>query len=153
LRVMFDSFLCARIVGWGKVLGPFGLTVRGARDAIVRSKLSRRLMAVGWCTPLLGLSQRPVMLCNSRIVVSIFGRGAHCREAEIPPCYIAVIFCSFQWTRHDAPPQRKTVPTDCPMWVARHKASWTSFCSWPPHHTFASDSFPSYHAFASEPLA
>src|SRR5215510_13917261 len=72
-------------------------------------KLLQWLIAVheAQCSQFLGLSKRAVMLCNSQIVVSIFGRGANCREADIPLRHIAVVFRSFQAIRHDAPPSRR----------------------------------------------
>src|SRR3989442_12152935 len=43
-------------------------------------------------------------------MISPFGRGADCREAEIAFLQVAIVFCLLQCIRHDAPPKKRRLP-------------------------------------------
>jgi hypothetical protein len=52
------------------------------------------------CAQLFCLSQRAIVLCNPQIMISVLGRRADCREAEISFFQVAIVFCLLQCIRH-----------------------------------------------------
>ena len=78
----------------------------------VRCYAPKQLFAVHVprCAQLFCLSQRAIVLCNPQIMISVLGRRADCREAEISFFQVAIVFCLLQCIRHGASPKKKTAP-------------------------------------------
>jgi hypothetical protein len=108
-----ERCLSARFSIWGN-------STHSVCGSGISANIAKRLIAVQMCQQslLLGLSQRPVMLCHPEIVASNFRRRANCCETATLVRQVAVTFCPIQCI-HSAPPQNK----DGARWFAEGRGA------------------------------